>query len=118
MAISQAGYAAQFLEKDGTPLKFDDIGCMIRFVRENNRREAIAEFFVMDHNDKHWIGAKQGTYVKSEQTASPMASGLTAFRDPGQAQEYAAKNKGQVLQFDDLWKGDVAEPSHRGMNTR
>jgi copper chaperone NosL len=118
MAISQASYAAQVLDKDGTAFKFDDIGCMIRFVRQNNRRATVVEFFVMDYNDKHWLIARQSKFVKSEQTASPMASGLTAFRDPTRAQEYAAKSKGQVLQFEDLWKGDVAEPSRHSLNTR
>ena len=116
MAISQAGYAAQFIDKDGNAFKFDDIGCMVRFVRENNRRDTAAEFFVMDYNDKQWSTAKQATFVKSEQTASPMASGLTAFREPARAQEYAAKNKGQVLRFDDLWTGNVAEPPHLEQN--
>jgi len=114
MAISQAGYAAQFIDKDGNALKFDDIGCMVRFVRESNRRDTVAEFFVMDYNDKQWITAKQATFVKSEQTASPMASGLTAFREPARARDFATKSKGQVMGFDELWKGQVVEPMHQG----
>jgi copper chaperone NosL len=110
MAISQAGYAAEFIDKDGSVLKFDDIGCMIRYVRAHNCKDAVAAFFVMDYNDKHWLAAQQATYVKSDRSPSPMASGLTAFREPSRARDYADKNKGQVLGFDDLWKGDVAEP--------
>jgi copper chaperone NosL len=110
MAISQAAYAAEFVDKDGSVLKFDDIGCMVRYVREHDRKDAVAAFFVMDYNDKHWLAAQQATYVKSDRSPSPMASGLTAFREPAQAHDYAEKNKGQTLGFDDLWKGDVAEP--------
>lgn len=110
MAISQAGYAAEFVDKDGSILKFDDIGCMVRYVRDHDRKDAVAAFFVMDYNDKHWLTAQQATYVKSERSLSPMASGLTAFREPSQAHDYEEKNNGQTLGFDDLWKGDVAEP--------
>lgn len=118
MAISQAGYAAQFIDHDGNAVKFDDIGCMIRLVRENNRRDTAARFYAMDYNDKHWLVADQAVFVKSEQTASPMASGLTAFKEPARAQEYAAKSKGQILRFDDLWKGDVAEPSRHDLKAK
>ncbi len=118
MAISQAGYAAQFVDKEGSIFKFDDIGCMIRFARENNRRATVAAFFVMDYSDRRWLEAQQATYVKSEQTQSPMASGLTAFREPSRAQDYAVTNKGLVMHFDDLWKGDVAEPPRHGANAR
>jgi copper chaperone NosL len=112
MAISQSGYAGEFIDKDRNATKFDDIGCMIRFVRDNHRRDTIVKFFVMDYNDKHWLEAQNATYVKSGKTASPMASGLTAFHDPSSASAYAAKNDGMVLRFDDLWKADIAEPVH------
>jgi len=118
MVISQSGYAAELIDRDGNTFKFDDIGCMVRFTREGNRKDTVAKYYVMDYNDKRWIQAEQATYVKAEQTASPMASGLTAFQDPSRAKEYTARNKGQILHFDDLWKGDVAEPPRHGMDAR
>jgi len=111
MAISQSGYAAQFVDKDGNHTKFDDIGCMVRYARENNRKPNVAAFFVMDYDDKQWLQAERATFVKSGHTPSPMASGLTAFRNAARAKELAAKNKGRVLQFDELWNAGVAEPS-------
>jgi nitrous oxide reductase accessory protein NosL len=83
---------------------------MVRFARENNRRSSVAAFFVMDYNDRRWLDASQATYVKSAKTASPMASGLTAFRETSRAEKYAAKNNGRVLHFEDLWQSDVADP--------
>jgi copper chaperone NosL len=110
MSVSQPAYAAQFIDKDGSNFKFDDVGCMIRFAREDNRRSKVAAFFVMDYNDHHWLPAERATYVKSEKTASPMGSGLVGFRDSSGAKDFAGKKGGRVLLFDDLWKGDVAEP--------
>ena len=113
MTISQAGYAAQFIDKDGSTFKFDDIGCMIRFAREDNRRNTVAAFFVVDYNDRRWLPAEQATYVKSEKMASPMGSGLIGFRDSPRARDFAGKNDGRVLLFDDLWRGDATElPQH------
>lgn len=112
MAISQASYASQFIDKDGNVFKFDDIGCMIRFVRDNNQRDAVAKFFVMDYDHRQWLDGQQATYVKSDKNASPMGSGLTAFREASRTDDYAAKNKGRVLHFEELWKGEVVEPPH------
>lgn len=112
MAISQASYAGQFIDKDGNVLKFDDIGCMIRFVRDNNQRDAVAKFFVMDYDTRQWLDGQQATYVKADRNASPMGSGLTAFRETSRADDYAAKNKGRLLHFEDLWKSGVVEPQH------
>lgn len=112
MAISQASYADQFIEKDGNVFKFDDIGCMIRFVRDNNQHDAVAKFFVMDYDNRQWLDGQQATYVKSVKNTSPMGSGLTAFRETSRADEYAAKNNGQVLHFEELWKGDAVDCPH------
>lgn len=112
MAISQASYAGQFIDRDGNVFKFDDIGCMIRFARANNRRDQVVKFFVMDYDTKRWLQAIEATYVKSDETASPMASGLAAFHDNARAAGYAAKSKGRVLHFEQLWNADIAEPSH------
>lgn len=110
MAISQTAYAGQLIDKDGSTFKFDDVGCMIRFAREGNRRNTAAAFFVMDYNERRWLEAQQATYVKSEKTATPMGSGLNSFRESSRAQDYAEKNGGRVFHFEDLWQGGVAEP--------
>jgi copper chaperone NosL len=112
MAISQPVFAGQFIDKDGNAFKFDDIGCMIRFLSRQEGRNTVAAFFVMDYNDKRWIAAEQATYVKSDKTATPMGSGLTAFREGSRGREFAAKVNGHVLHFDDLWKGDAAGLPH------
>jgi len=111
MAISQSAYAAQLVDQEGNSFKFDDIGCMIRFVRADGRQARVAAYFVMDSVDRHWLEAAKATYVKSKRTASPMSSGLVAFADPVRARQFAAKSGGQVLRFDELWEGKNAEPA-------
>ena len=110
MAISQVGYAAQFIDKDGSTFKFDDIGCMIRFAVRENRRSSAVVFFVMDYKDRRWLTAERATYVKSERTASPMGSGVIAFGEGSRAHEFAGRNDGRVLLFHDLWENNVTEP--------
>jgi copper chaperone NosL len=103
MAISEPRYAAQIVDKDGNNHKFDDIGCMLRFARDRKLNDASATFFVMDYESgKDWLNARQTTFVRSDAISSPMASRLGAFRSRSKAGDFSAKNKGQVLTFEEL----------------
>ena len=118
MAISQPVYAAQFIDKDGNAHKFDDIGCMVHYVEGNKLRESAAEYFVMDYNERRWVKASEATYVKSESSATPMGSGLTAFAELTRAREFGSRSAGQVFQFDHLWGANAAEPFRPKVNPR
>jgi copper chaperone NosL len=102
MAISEKQYAAEFVDAEGNLLKFDDIGCMLHFVRNHNLKGKGVAYFVVDFEKRNWLEGEPTYYVKSEAIRSPMSGGLVAFRDRAKAQEYAAKLGGQVLNFDDL----------------
>src|SRR5688500_7286310 len=48
MAISEKRYAAEFIDIDGQPFKFDDIGCMVDFMQSKGNKQRIRAYFVMD----------------------------------------------------------------------
>ncbi len=103
MAISTARYAAQVIDGDGNYYKFDDIGCMLRFVRERRMDAAAVRMFVMNYaGGKSWIDARKAFFVRSSSVHTPMASGIVAFGDRTAAADFSAKNKGEMLAFDDL----------------
>jgi len=104
MAISQKKYAAEFVDNDGTVFKFDDIGCMFRFIKQRSQRDKVEAWFVMDYRTQQWLAAENATYVKSASLPSPMGSGLIALAKPADAEEYSQKYQGRILTFDDLGK--------------
>ncbi len=104
MAISEKQYAAEFVDREGNLFKFDDIGCMLRFVRERNLKSEAAAHFVVDYERRDWLEGEKAYYLKSEAIHSPMGGGLVAFRERAKAEEYAAKLSGKVLKFDDVSK--------------
>jgi copper chaperone NosL len=61
MAISQKKYAAEFIDQDGRDVKFDDIGCMLRFVKERGLKDRVEAWFVMDYRAQHWLRAESAT---------------------------------------------------------
>jgi len=103
MAISQKKYAAEFIDKDGAAIKFDDIGCMIRFIKEHEVKINVEAYFVVDYTTHSWLDARSATYVRSSALPSPMGSGLAAFKDRPEAEAFAVKYHGRLLGFDDLW---------------
>ena len=95
MAISEKRYAAQFLDPDGQATMFDEIGCMMSFLKNRPRNE-VAAMFVTDYPTRQWIAADKAYYVRSSSYRTPMAGGIVAFQDAARAKEEAAKNKGEL----------------------
>jgi len=104
MAVSEKPFAAEVIDAEMSVYKFDDIGCMLDFLRQGDRKDKAAARFVMDYESQTWIEAEQAHYVKSTEIRSPMASGLIALRERAAAERHAAKFKGQLLSWADLAK--------------
>lgn len=110
MAISDKRYAAEFLDRDGEPVKFDDIGCMLRYRRRLADKDAITTFFVVDFDSRRWLQAATAHYVRSPEFDTPMGSGLVAYGDATRAGGAAAAHHGALLRFTDLLRGLPGEP--------
>jgi copper chaperone NosL len=100
MAISQPQYAAQVVDQDGNAYKFDDIGCMLRYLREHTLPQR--RLYVMDYVNRQWLEAERTVFVRSNAIESPMASGLAAFRDHSAAQQFLGNSSGQMISFAEL----------------
>ncbi len=100
MAISQPQYAAQVVDKDGNAHKFDDIGCMLRYLKGHGLPKS--RIYVMDYVNRQWLEAERAVFVQSDAIESPMASGLAAFPDQPAAQQFLKNRSGQKLRFAEL----------------
>lgn len=103
MVISERKYAAQFVDRQGSVFKFDDIGCMLRFVKEHRLRQQIAAYYVTDYGSRTWREAEEAVYLRTA-LASPMRSGLVAFRNQANASAASPKYGGPLFRFDQLWQ--------------
>ncbi|MBE3568746.1 MAG: nitrous oxide reductase accessory protein NosL [Bacillales bacterium] len=82
-------------------MKFDDIGCMYKWISENKDQKIQAKF-VRDVNTKKWLEAEKATYVYGKSLKTPMSYNVVAFQNKNDAQSFAKKNNGTVLSYDDL----------------
>ncbi len=55
-------FATEIILENGKALKFDDIGCMYKWM-EINPGEKTKEKFVRDYDSKDWVSLEDATYV-------------------------------------------------------
>lgn len=65
IAISEKRYAAEFIDRDDQPFKFDDISCMFNFIKREKNKDRTAAYFVTDYDTRQWTKADDAFYVQS-----------------------------------------------------
>jgi len=103
MAISQKQFAAEVLDADENAIKFDDIGCMLRYLAAAKQKPAAV--FVMDYGTRQWVNAKDAHFVRGSKIATPMGGGILAFGDRARAEAAARESGGELLSFGQLPAG-------------
>jgi len=102
MAISEKRYAAQFLDEDGQASKFDDLGCMMTYLRTRKGQDRIAYYYVVDFDSRQWITAYQAYFVHSSQYTTPMGGATVAFEDRSRAENAVSASEGKLMSFSEL----------------
>ncbi len=102
MAISQKGFAAEILDSEQMAVKFDDIGCLVRFTSKRDQKDKVSAWFVMDYVSKTWVDAKEAWYVRNSSIRTPMGSGIVAYREKSQAESAAVQAHVQVQVFSEI----------------
>jgi copper chaperone NosL len=103
MPISDVRYAAELIDKAGAPHKFDEIGCLVNYIKLKHPKRDFRATFVMDYDKKQWLKSEDAVFVHSEQIRTPMSGGFVAFADKSRADTVASQFQGQVLKFDELF---------------
>lgn len=101
MAISQREFAAEVVPANDDVQFFDDIGCLVRWIRLHNPGKA--GIFVVDRISGTWLDAHIARFVRSREYPTPMGFGIVAFSDPAEAQAAARDSDGQVLSWEQLF---------------
>ncbi|WP_202912417.1 nitrous oxide reductase accessory protein NosL [Sphingobacterium olei] len=106
MTVSDARFGTQLVTKKGRAYNFDDVQCMIAFVKEGTvKRDDVAGFYLPDYsNDNELLPAEKMLLLKSESLKSPMRGNIAAFATEKDLAQARAQHTGDVLTWDDLWK--------------
>jgi nitrous oxide reductase accessory protein NosL len=98
MIISDDRYAAGAsvsVDDRHEPRAFDDVGCLLAFRDEDG--PAIAAEYVADFRTRQWLGVPDAVYVHSSALHSPMAFGVAACGNRGDAEALLQSYGGELL---------------------
>lgn len=105
MSVANNQFATEVALENGKILKFDDIGCMFKWEKEHEGKTVEKEF-VRDFTSKEWVEANKAYFVYDKEVRTPMAYNMISFKEKKDAEEYATKNKGTNMTYDQLKKHD------------
>ncbi|MCE0450474.1 nitrous oxide reductase accessory protein NosL [Brevibacillus sp. AF8] len=88
--------ATEIVLKDGKALKFDDLGCMYNWTKENGT-DNVAVQFVRDYYTAEWTKAEQATYAYDKDFKTPMTYGIYSFKEKSAADGFVQEQKKGIV---------------------
>ena len=110
MLISEARFAAATLLTSGEARKFDDIGEMLVY-HMDHPEEQVQAWFVHDYGSESWTRGESAYFVQSDTIKSPMGSGIVAFEEKADAEEFATQVQGLIYSLEEI-RGQVHMEVH------
>jgi copper chaperone NosL len=93
MIVSDARFAAELVDRDGTVEFFDDVGCLRSLLAARGGAACDPQaIFVRSFDDARWIRGDECVVVKSAAFASPMGFCAAAFATRSAAETEARKH--------------------------
>lgn len=103
MVISDGRFAAQLVTEKGRSYAFDDLGCMLNFMRAGGIAGATGAQWVADfEDDARWLPVEDAFYVHSEALRTPMSGGLAAHATLAAAEALEREIGGRILRWSDV----------------
>lgn len=100
MGIIDPKYGGETITKKGKVYKFDDVICMVRFLKSETLEEKDIQQNVVINFEKanDFIDVKVASFFVSARLKSPMGSNAAAFADKGAAEKFKINNNdGEIL---------------------
>lgn len=105
MGIADPKFGGELVTKKGKIYKFDDVLCMVQFLRTGAVNEgSIAQKMVINYDRKdHFIDAGSAVFLLSPEIKSPMGSNAAAFASQAEAKKINAEKQGRILSWNELY---------------
>lgn len=104
MGIADLKFGSEIITNKGKVYKFDDIGCMIRFMKAGDiEQKNVARTVVMNYEKQNdFIDVDKAVLLNNELTKSPMGFNIAAFSSNDAAAKLAGTN-GKIISWKELY---------------
>ena len=105
MGIADSKFGGEIITDKGKIYKFDDIGCMIRFIKAGGIvQKNISRTVVVNYEKQNdFIDADKTVFIISDITKSPMGFNIAAFSDKVPASKFIEGTNGKILSWNQLY---------------
>ena len=102
MSIVHNEYAGQIVLKNGDYEIFDDIGCLMDYLKLNGDGE-VGAAYIKNKATNQWMDVYKAIYVYNKNYWTPMNYGVIAFATKDEVQHWMNdEGEGQLLAYHDL----------------
>lgn len=104
MGVTDKRFGAELITKKGKIYKFDDLHCLVGFMKEGAVKNAdVRGMYLVDYEQPHgFIDLQKAFLFKSETLRSPMGSNIAAFLTEKQLKTTTQSMQGRVVQLNSL----------------
>jgi copper chaperone NosL len=106
MTIMDQKFGGEIVTKKGRVFKFDDIHCLLHFLRSGQVKSTdIKETVFIDYNTPNkFLSSASAVFVTSDRLESPMNSNTSAFGNKAAADKKASEVQGKTSNWEELQK--------------
>ncbi len=104
MVISDPEFAAQCKTAKEGILKFDDISCLVEYIKKNQLMDNLPQSAVIDYVSKEWLNFEKAVFIKSNTITTPMMSGIVAFSNEADAKKHIKNSNEKLMKTGGLLK--------------
>ena len=106
MTIMDPKFGGEIITKKGKIYKFDDIHCLVHFIKQGNIKEAdiATTVFVNYENNQNFLDVKSSYFVASDQFKSPMNGNVASFSSKEIAEQKVTEINGTLKNWDQVYQ--------------
>lgn len=106
MGIVDPKFGAEIVTTKGKVYKFDDLICMVRFLKSDElKKENIKQNLVINFNKENdFIDVKKAVFFVAGDLRSPMGSNAAAFASNEEADAVKNKMQGELINWEEMYK--------------
>lgn len=104
MGLADFKYGGEIITKKGKVYKFDDLRCMINYIKSNSIEEKdISKTLTMNFNKPNeFIDVRKAFYLVSSELRSPMGSNAAGFSTKAEAEKLKKDSTDLLISWDEL----------------
>lgn len=105
MGVADVKFGAEIITKKGKVYKFDDIGCMIRFMKAGTvDKKDISQTLAINYEKQNdFLDVNTAVLIVSPLTKSPMGFDLAAFTTKESASKFIEGTTGKILSWNEMY---------------